>query len=102
MKVNVFALFGILIFSFIVGVLIQGYALKSFSFSGLAIANVDENIERSRNYSWTKAICDNENKCIDVMIECRDGSVVSIEPVSELIDNGLDWVDPRNEDVYCE
>lgn len=36
--------------------------------------------------SWTKAICDEENRCIDVKIYCYGNRVEKIEPSSELIE----------------
>lgn len=39
----------------------------------------------SLNYSYTKAIC-NDQKCIDVLIECKNGTVTKLTPMTDLID----------------
>ena len=63
---------------------------------------VEEN--NNGNYIWTKAICNEDNECIDVLVECSNGEVISIEPASELKDFNDNWKDPRGEfaKTWCE
>jgi len=48
----------------------------------------------SNNYSFTKAICDDEY-CQDYEIVCENGSLVSQEPVTGLVPISDTWEDPR-------
>lgn len=73
---------------FVVGVVL-GYGLSRIGVGGVT-GNVVQNDE-DNNYSWTKAIC-NDGKCIDVLIECSNGNVVSLKPMSnvvEMTDNSI-------------
>ena len=47
---------------------------------------------------WTKAVCNEENYCIDVQITCEGDKVVDITPVAEGIYFSSDWEDPRPEE----
>jgi len=47
------------------------------------------------NYSWTKAICNSDNECLDVLIKCEAGKIVGIEPVSGIVKHDANWKDPR-------
>lgn len=47
---------------------------------------------------WTKAVCNEENYCIDVQITCEEDRVVDIKPVAEGIYFSRDWEDPRPEE----
>jgi hypothetical protein len=80
-------------FVFIFGILI-GILLNDFSMSGRVVSDFDN------KYSWTRAICNSENECIDVVIDCKDGKVVNITPIFYRIRHGEDWEDFR-EDDFC-
>jgi hypothetical protein len=56
------------------------------------------------DYTWTKAICNENRECIDIQIACSDGKVKNIIPVSGLL-NLSDYIDPRSQedlDKWCE
>lgn len=83
-----FILIGI-VFGFLIGYFFNN------SITGKAIEQISE------NYTWTTAVCD-DNKCIDVLIECRDGRIISIKPISDLVEFPEYWRDPReNLTGYC-
>jgi hypothetical protein len=84
------------IVAFIAGVLV-GLLANNFVFTGKA---VDETLE-ARSYTHTKAICNSNKECIDVLISCEKGKVKNIEPVSELREFGnLDDFD-FSDGEYC-
>ncbi|MFH1425212.1 MAG: hypothetical protein ABIG28_00580 [archaeon] len=57
----------------------------------------------NNEYTYTTAICNSENKCIDVLVKCDSGNVVSLTPVSDLLDLGEDFEDFRDErGNFCE
>lgn len=54
--------------------------------------------------AWTKAICDNNNFCIDVLITCENGKVVALMPIMNGTRFSGGWEDPRPEelkDAFC-
>jgi hypothetical protein len=58
---------------------------------------------RGKTYSWTTAICNDDHQCIDVLVQCVDGKVDSMTPVSNLTSFSETWEDPRDEAVvFCE
>ena len=51
-------------------------------------------------YSWTKAICTDNNYCQDYQIFCKNNNVVSISTITgAAIQFSQDWEDPRSIDV---
>lgn len=73
---------------------VAGYA-ENF-FSGEAIYE-----SKLSNYSYTKAICNSKNNCIDVLIECKDGKVTYIEPLSDIVKLHENWKDDREDKELC-
>lgn len=73
--------------SFVLGFLLGFAIFFRPAITGLAI--------ESKEYSYTTAICNQENKCIDVLIKCESGNVISLTPVSNLVDLGPDFEDFR-------
>lgn len=57
--------------------------------------------ESDSDYSWTSAICDEENNCLDVLISCSGGKVVDLKPITGLIDHPEGWIDPRDVKEFC-
>jgi len=49
--------------------------------------------------TWTKAICNGENYCLDVQITCSEGEVIDIKPTDEGSHFPEDWEDPRPEEI---
>jgi len=45
--------------------------------------------------TWTKAICNEENYCLDVQITCEDNRVIDIKPTGEGAYFPMDWKDHR-------
>ncbi|MEK6928368.1 MAG: hypothetical protein AABW65_00220 [Nanoarchaeota archaeon] len=76
-----------------------GYFSNKIVLTGKAVEEL-ENI--SKNYSWTTAICNSNRECIDVHVKCEGGKVVSMEPVSKLIEFSESWIDQREEIKFCE
>ncbi len=88
----------LVIVALIVGILIGKYA-----FNGSLTGSVVSNAENNRSYSWTTAICDDKNRCVDVLIECENGNVKNLTPVSDLNEFSDNWTDPRSGKLnYCE
>ncbi len=81
-------LFGMYVGIFVIGDgIIINKGVTERTVTGQAVGEIDnEIISTSGNYTWTKAIC-NDNECIDVLIHCSDGKVESIEPASKLVEN---------------
>ena len=51
----------------------------------------------SREYSYTKAICDDKNFCQDYVIACSGKELISQTPIDNaVIQNSLAWKDPRS------
>ena len=50
-------------------------------------------------YSFTKAICNQENYCKDYEITCEDGKIISKKAISEGVQFSQDWEDPRSEEM---
>ncbi|MEK6888917.1 MAG: hypothetical protein AABW80_02300 [Nanoarchaeota archaeon] len=84
----------LIVIAFILGFLIG--KIGNLSITGKVVD------ELNGMYSWTSAICD-ENRCIDVLIECENGNVVNIMPLSkDFVEFDSDWKDPRGElREYC-
>jgi hypothetical protein len=56
------------------------------------------------NYTYTKAICDENNFCQDHVIVCENKEVVSVSPVTgATIQHSNTWQDPREEksEIIC-
>lgn len=67
----------------------------SFRISGFYFDNANSSLEYT--YSWTKAIC-NENQCQDYVIYCKDNEFVRQTPITgAVISIPEGWEDPRNE-----
>ena len=61
--------------------------------------------ETIRDYSWTKAICNETNYCQDYEIVCNGKDIVSITYTGAAIQNSHDWEDPRDKEIIdklCE
>ena len=83
-----YLILAIVILSFVFGLLLGNIVL-----TGMAVSEEE--------YSWTRAICNSDNECIDVLIECNKGNVVNITPLSGFVYHEDNWRDPRNETGYC-
>jgi hypothetical protein len=55
------------------------------------------------HYTYTKAICDENNFCQDYEITCRNKEVISMEPITgATIKHSNTWQDPREQKELCE
>lgn len=96
MNKNLFTVI-VVVVALIVGILVGKYVFNG-SLTGSAVSSNENN----RSYSWTTAICDDENRCMDVLIECENGSVKSLKPVSDLREFADNWSDSRKGKLnYC-
>ena len=77
----------ILVLLLIVLAFFVGLFISKISFTG--------NVVQDNSYSWTKALCNSDNECMDVEITCNNGQVSSIVPISKLVVHSDDWKDPR-------
>ena len=94
-RIIIWVLIGLIV-GLIIGVLIGMNFNINKGISGEAV-----NVQDKGEYSYTRAICSSEGKCIDIVVSCKDGEVERLEPVSELIDfNGLDGV-KLSGDEFC-
>jgi len=68
-----------------------GLFFNKFVFTGKAV----QEISYLGKSSWTKALCNSENECMDVLITCEQGRVIDIEPASEIKKYPDNWQDIR-------
>ena len=80
----------IYIFLLLIIVFFIGFFVSRLAFTGKAVQDVES------NYSYTRALCNSENECMDVVISCVNGEVASIAPSSNVIKQLDGWQDPRN------
>jgi len=83
----IFVIVILIVLSFLVGLLVNKLAITG--------KVVQEQEIKPDFYYWTKAICNSANECIDVKVVCENGIAKSVEPVSQIIENDADWIDPR-------
>lgn len=56
-------------------------------------------------YTYTKAVCDENNFCQDYEVTCLDGEVINTQPISgAVIQHSDEWEDPRKNksEITCE
>lgn len=98
MNRNLFLITIVVVVALVVGILIGKYAL-----TGSLTGNIVSDNKAGGGYSWTTAICDDENRCIDVLVECENGNVKSLKPASNLMEFGDNWSDSRDGNGnYCD
>jgi hypothetical protein len=48
------------------------------------------------NYSYTRAMCNATNYCQDYEVNCSNGDILNIKPISQAsVQHSLSWKDPR-------
>ncbi|PIN91291.1 hypothetical protein COU57_01200 [Candidatus Pacearchaeota archaeon CG10_big_fil_rev_8_21_14_0_10_32_14] len=68
------------------------------SLASLSYISGNVSADSPKNYSYTKAICDENNFCQDYIVECDGEDKVMISPLSgPAIHFSSDWIDPRSE-----
>ena len=83
----------------IILLIVSIFSLGMFVDNLVLIGNVVREIDS--DYSWTSAICDENNNCLDVLIRCSGGKVVDLKPITGLVDHPEDWIDPRDFKEFC-
>lgn len=59
-----------------------------------------DKIEPAYNYSYTKAICTENNYCEDNIIKCKNKKVIEISPITgAAVQFSDDWKDPRDSET---
>jgi len=81
-----------LLIAFIIGFL-SSFAFNKLSITGEVIEDIPD------DYTYTRAICNENNECIDVLVSCKAGRVSSLEPISDI----KEFAQPRNLDTgdFC-
>lgn len=93
-KKILFGFLAVFVFGVLIGIFLEGRGI-----TGKAVLNEDN---LSRNYGWTTAVCDDDTReCIDIFVNCSQGKVVDMRPVSNLMYLGKNWSDVRREKEYC-
>jgi hypothetical protein len=89
---HVIIILALFLLSFIAGL------LSNSAITGQTIQETNE----IKTYSHTKAICNENNECIDILIECENEKLLSIKPISDLIKYNKNWKDNRtNANDFC-
>jgi hypothetical protein len=70
-------------------VFFAGFFLRT-GFTGKAVIDVNN------KYSYTRALCNSENECMDLLVSCENGNVASIVAGSKVVKQLDGWQDPRN------
>jgi len=78
--------------AFIAGLAVGFLIYYLISSSSRITGNV---VSESESYAWTKAVCNSDNMCLDIEVQCENGNVVGIEPLEGMIYHEEGWVDPR-------
>ncbi|MBI2451550.1 hypothetical protein HYV50_00560 [Candidatus Pacearchaeota archaeon] len=77
-----------------------GFFLNKFFIIGLATLYGQET---ERTHTYTKAVCNEKNECMDFLIKCVNGELDSMESISEVIKFSPEWEDPREEkEKFCD
>jgi hypothetical protein len=45
--------------------------------------------------TWTKAVCNEKNYCLDIQITCSEDEIIDIKPTGEGAYFSESWADPR-------
>jgi hypothetical protein len=84
----------ILIFGVIIGISVATFMII-VAVTGSAVNNFEN------KYTYTRALCSG-NKCTDYYIECSNGNVTGIRPISGLVVFPENWTDDReNVSDFC-
>lgn len=84
----------IAIISLILGLLIGVFLSGSLNLTG--------NVVEDKDYTYTTAVCNIDNECIDVTISCQNGRVTDIVPLLFVVKHPKNWTDIRgNVTAFC-
>jgi len=65
-------------------------------------SNLNQNEAIWAESTWTKAVCNEENYCLDVLVTCKQGKVVNVKPIGKGVQFSKEWRDPRTEEFKAE
>jgi hypothetical protein len=83
--------------AFILGLFV-GFMINRFNLTGQTVKEVEYT-----DHTYTRAICNSQSECIDVLVECAGENVKDIEPVSDLKDfSDLDDLGYLESSGFCE
>lgn len=91
---------GVFVLGFVLGII--AYSMYNSAVVKLSAITGNAVDGESENYTWTTAICNSNNECMDVLVECSNGEVVSLSPITNLTSFGRDWNDFRDKLGYCK
>jgi hypothetical protein len=61
--------------------------------------NITENLD---HYSYTKAVCDENNYCEDYIINCKGNELTRLSPTGFSVQHNENWEDPRSDaKLFC-
>ncbi len=89
----------LLVIAFVLGILVSRMNFSFLPLTGNVVGGSSGNINLAIDHTFTKALCNSANECIDLKISCSNGKVAGIEMVSEVTQFGTDWEDPRSMDM---
>jgi len=80
-----------LVLALLIIILVSNPNITSLSISSQEASSNNPNL-----YSWTKAICNENNYCQDYEIECNGQELTKMSPITGAsIQNSKTWQDPR-------
>jgi len=72
-------------------------------FSAIQIIQASQPKEIPSEYSYTKAICDENNVCQDHIVVCQGSQIVSTTPITgAVVQKSQNWKDPRDPRIINE
>ncbi len=70
------------------------------------IISAEEKTPELKAYTYTKAICDDNNFCQDHIITCKGSALINNEPITgAFVQFPIKWKDPRSEkeiNTFCK
>ena len=87
----------------LISILILALGLLALIIAFLALVLINQDVSGSvisKEYSYTKAICTEDNFCQDYVIICDGSNMLSKTPIDNAkAQYSLDWQDPRAQEV---
>jgi len=66
----------------------------------IQLTNISSSINNDAKISkWTKAVCNEENYCIDIQITCKGDNVIDISPGEKGVYFPDNWIDLRPNNI---
>ncbi|UCD20518.1 MAG: hypothetical protein JSW08_01930 [archaeon] len=79
---------------------VMGLLLALTVVTGLtgAFLSEEDNSLNKKIFTWTKAVCDENNYCTDFEIRCEANEMVGMRAISDPVKFSENWIDPRSEE----